>query len=1009
MQELLEVVSAGLAEANAAARPVSVVSIELDRLAALRESLGAPNADQVCEQIARMLQRLLRTGDYVQRVSDGELLVVLLGAGARDARQVAGRLGAAVRGHEFAGAARARSAGAGPKVTISAGVAAAPDHAREPEPLVSAARQARMAVMGRGGDGVGIAGGAAAPLAAELQPDVNRFAGRLAERRALVRTLDEAVSGRPRIVSIVGEVGSGTMALARQLEPEVRMLGGSMVYGHGRSAAVRSPYGHWAGVLGTMRRIDPPSDSAWHELPKLVRTMSAGAPAPSGSKYRLMEEIALFLRTAAGKWPLVVVLDEMQWADEQSWDTLQHVAEQLTNEQLLICLTMRTGAEFSDAADRRSRLRGLAGYQEFLLSRLTREEVKRWLEAALYHQEVGRELLAFVYRHTQGNPFLLTQVVRGLLEDGSLWSDGTQWHWRAVSELRVPPGMDGIVAERLARFPAATRAVLSTAAVIGGEFDVALLEASGAGGTRVVEAAVEEAMVAGVVQYTYERRRKAFVFAHQSMAEALLQSQSVDALRDLHARVAAALERRGEGTAAEIAQHYDAAGLADEAYRTALRAAAEAEGVYALRTAGDFLHMASRNAASPGDLAGVRLRMAQLADTLGRYDEAEELCDLALDWFEGQGDRRHTLTLRRMRERARTELGQPARHSLEALRAMDAEATELGFAGERVAVLLLLSQAHGRLGETREAARIAAQCVEMAEPLDDPLLLAEALTRFGITVETESPERARECYERALRLARAAGDIRTQVTCRIHLGMVLQAQSQMPAARESLSTAIAVARAAGMVDLWAAAALNLGLIFQKVGDVDRAGTLFGEALGLSASLKNTEHQLHALFNMANTERERGAHGKAREYYESTAALAQRVGQLDLEIGARAGEGLCQLALGRAEDARRTLAEAERLLATRSEWFQGRELLEALRVKVAADEQRHADVLALYESARSLGDPADLYGVAWLTAACAPALFAADPAVARAAVDRYAPRAAALGFAALTAKFQALRP
>jgi tetratricopeptide (TPR) repeat protein len=248
------------------------------------------------------------------------------------------------------------------------------------------------------------------------------------------------------------------------------------------------------------------------------------------------------------------------------------------------------------------------------------------------------------------------------------------------------------------------------------------------------------------------------------------------------------------------------------------------------------------------------------------------------------------------------------------------------------------------------------------------------------------------------------GDIRAQVRCHNNLGIVLQVDSELEAARESLTTAIALARAAGMADLWAAAALNLGLIFQKLADYERASSLFSDALGLSASLKNTEYQLYALFNMAHTERERGAHVRACELYESTTALAQRIGQSDVEIGARAGEGLSLLALGRLDEARRPLAEAESRMTVRSEWFQGRELVEALRVLVASAEMRHTDMLEQFEAARALADSADLYSAAWLTAACAQALFAADPGVARAAVERYTERVDALGFTALSRQF-----
>src|SRR5262249_60013637 len=99
--------------------------------------------------------------------------------------------------------------------------------------------------------------------------------------------------------------------------------------------------------------------------------------------------------------------------------------------------------------------------------------------------------------------------------------------------------------------------------------------------------------------------------------------------------------------------------------------------------------------------------LAHVAETGGRFDEVEELCDLAIEWFDGQREERRALTLRRMRERARIELGQPARKTLDALIALDAEASRLGFDRERVAILLATSQTYQRLGEWRTAERIA--------------------------------------------------------------------------------------------------------------------------------------------------------------------------------------------------------------------------------------------------------------------------------------------------------------
>src|SRR4029078_11566975 len=140
------------------------------------------------------------------------------------------------------------------------------------------------------------------------------------------------------------------------------------------------------------------------------------------------------------------------------------------------------------------------------------------------------------------------------------------------------------------------------------------------------------------------------------------------------------------------------------------------------------------------------------------FDEVEELCDLAIEWFAGQADDKRALTLRRMRERARMELGQPARVTLDALTQLDEEAVRLGFDRERVAILLLISLTHGRLGDKATSERIAAEGGKMSEGIGDTVLLADAVTRHGNSMISDAPTRAHPILSRALELYESAGD-----------------------------------------------------------------------------------------------------------------------------------------------------------------------------------------------------------------------------------------------------------
>jgi tetratricopeptide (TPR) repeat protein len=296
----------------------------------------------------------------------------------------------------------------------------------------------------------------------------------------------------------------------------------------------------------------------------------------------------------------------------------------------------------------------------------------------------------------------------------------------------------------------------------------------------------------------------------------------------------------------------------------------------------------------------------------------------------------------------------------------------------------------------------------MAEQVGDDSLLASALNRLAITVEQEDPTRARECYERALSLFQQLGDVRGQARCHSNLGIVAYLEARFDDARRSLTTAISLARAAGMPDLSGTASLNLGVMTQKLGDHERARELFGDALALFAAVKNSELQLYALYNMANVDREQRDFSSGAELYEATASLAQRIGHADVEIGAMAGEGICLLDMGKLDAARVPFAAIEHKMTSREGWFQGRELVETLRIRIAAAEGRGEDALQMFDVALGLAEGADLYSAAWLTAACADALFSLGPDRIRSAMQRYSREAGALGFADLTRKYEALQ-
>jgi tetratricopeptide (TPR) repeat protein len=429
--------------------------------------------------------------------------------------------------------------------------------------------------------------------------------------------------------------------------------------------------------------------------------------------------------------------------------------------------------------------------------------------------------------------------------------------------------------------------------------------------------------------------------------------------------------------------------------------------VYAHQEATEFLRVAERNSDTPGALAEVRVRLAHIGEAIGHYDEAEELCDLAIEWFSGRGDEIRTLSLKRFRERLRELLGQPARKTLEACLALKEEAVQLKCTDECVALLTMISQTYQRLGDQGGAERIAEECVKLAEGLDNSTLLADSLNRLAITLQDDHPEQAIELFNRALEIYGNAGDYRGQARCHNNLGVYYSSIGEWAQTQRELNTAITLARSAGSPQQWGVATLNLGVAVMKTGDYGRARELFGEALAIFAAVKNSERQLYALYNLAHLDRERAEHESAAELYDVASALAQRIGQSDVEIGAAAGAGLSLLHQGKVDAAQIACIEAEERLKSRPDWFQGRELIEALRIRLAARSGRIPEALQRYREALALAEPTDFYCAAWLTAECADILVEHGREEIRESVNRFAPRAKNLGLIEISKKYEDL--
>jgi diguanylate cyclase (GGDEF)-like protein len=981
---------------------VSLLVIDVDEFKQVNDSQGHLQGDAVLRVVAGTLRELAAPTGIIGRYAGDEFVILLPHTPADEAAELAERIRGTVRRASVPLRERSGSI----SVTLSIGVVGARPEHTDFDALFEAADRALYEAKRRGRDSVV---SASESEEANHEPSLNlkQFVGREEEMHRLVRLLETTMESGPQLASIIGEAGVGKSTLVRRLASEVRLRAGSLVGGRCVEADAKPPYAPWAEVISAIHQLGVVTPHEWRELPRLVPALGTSAHEPSGNKYTLYDEIVSYLRLAAAARPVVIVLDDMQWSDSATWDVLEHVMTQLEHERVLICLTLRSEDARGEATERRNRLLRDERFHEIPVARLNEQEIQQWL-ASVFGADASRDLLVYCQRYSEGNPLLATQLVRMLLDDGAVRYEHGRWVLRAEREGDLPAALTGLMDRRLERLSPTTRRILNTAAVIGRTFDIDLAIEAGAGPEEEVLDALDEGMSHAVIEASQDIAGSHFSFTHGLLVDAVRRTINPRRLSRIHERVAVAMEQRTPDNVAEIAIHYDRAGIPHKAFRHAMAAGGAALGMYAHAEARRFFEIAERAASDPVERAHALHRLAEVAETEGRYALTEELCDRALAGLAGRSDDNAILALRRMRERTRALQGQPASETIAACRELLVTARSLEDRSEEAALLNMISQYQGRLGEWQEAEDVAREAVSAAEQADDARLLAEALTRLGTSMMDRRSGEAASFYQRALAGFRSVNDRCGEARCHINIGIIHQRAGEVSAAEAAYDRALEAANGAHAVDLAGLASLNLGVLYLRRGQVDLASERYEDALARFTESSNESHRLATLYNMADLARESEDWATASALYEQVLGVAARIGQPDVELGARAGQALAALAVG----ARSVAEDAMRWIRTNVEprpdwWFQGRDLVDALRIRLAAERGDDAHALRLLHEAVAIARQYDPYIAAYLVAECAPSMRRSTEAL-LALIDQVSPEVEALGFAGIAERLSVLR-
>ncbi|HUA36317.1 MAG TPA: AAA family ATPase [Candidatus Binataceae bacterium] len=473
------------------------------------------------------------------------------------------------------------------------------------------------------------------------------FVGRAQQLARLTAKLDEAVRGTGSIAMVRGEPGIGKSRMLEEFSDQARASGAIVLRGASYDGEWQAPYGPFAEAILAYSQTVPASDLAAAlgsragivaRIAPRVRELLGDLPEPvvldkDEERVRLFDAVSQVLIAISKTSPLVLILDDLHWADRGTVALLNHVSR-FTESNPIFLIGAYRDAEVGRAHPLSPALAAFsraANFEAITLSGLQREELASLLKI-IGDDDAPTDLIEAFNHATEGNPLFFRELLLHLFEEGKILQQGSGWNARLkVEELGIPEGVRQVIGRRLLRLSEDANRLLSVASAFNGSFDIDVAASVAGLSESAALNAIDEALDSQLLRPG--AGADAFDFTHALIRHTLYSELNPARRTRMHRRIAEQMERAwSEGTsahAAELAYQFWRGASPSHPARGAeyaIAAADNAEAAYAHDEVGAFLGIALEllNANDPRRAGLLGRRASALAWTLNP-DEALEL------------------------------------------------------------------------------------------------------------------------------------------------------------------------------------------------------------------------------------------------------------------------------------------------------------------------------------------------------------------------------------------------
>jgi tetratricopeptide (TPR) repeat protein/tRNA A-37 threonylcarbamoyl transferase component Bud32 len=727
--------------------------------------------------------------------------------------------------------------------------------------------------------------------------------------------LREARSGEGVAVCVAGEAGVGKTRLLEEIQHTCRREGARVIVspcGFGGSTSSYFPFAeafrHYFALRGVTSAAalqtflfdrTPRLGGSLPVLSRFLRfTFAANGPTSEEELWEVLDQLVAFI---ADERPLVLVIEDLQWADEASLRLFHFLARRVPRRRLLLIGTYRPEEIVTEPGERPHPLPGMLQllsreerFERIELPRLRRDDVREILDRLYPVHTWGDDFPSLLYRETEGNPFFLVEILKLLTSERVLEGQESRWVLHTtVDKISIPEKVFDVVMRRLGRLGPREREILELGAVEGDVFHSGTILR----GLRIERMALLKALqFLEQVHHLIHAAGPHYHFDHSKIREILYASIPPELRIEYHTVVGQFLKEsfgETEEYAGIIAHNLLAAGLRDEAIPYLSRAAAAAARLFAHGDAIHYLKQAERvlhevnPQRPPADqirlLAEIRERRGDQEYASGHYNEALVSYEMALQLDQAAGGPRREAELTRAVGRLQYLLGRSVESQQSYDRAIaQYEAVETKARGQADSKALAdtcreLGKLYFFRGELVRSKRYFDEAIQICDQIGETRLKASALNNLaGVYYQRGELEEALACHRVALTIRQEIRDPQELAQTHKNIGVTHRQLGELGDAEPHLEEALGLFRKTGDRRGEAVTLRHLGNVHYSRGDHGGAQRHWEASLSLCRELGNNEDLCRCLNNLGLLHFERGHYASAHRHYQDALEISASI-------------------------------------------------------------------------------------------------------------------------------------